>query len=125
MAELAEGPHSDVVVERVTLRGVDGVEVEAIHARPEGMPGRGIALHPDIMGIRPLFDDLCRRLATQRIRGVLSRAVHARACRRARRRSAAARMAYVPQLDDELADRRPRGRGRLRRGARRRRPTSR
>jgi carboxymethylenebutenolidase len=63
MAELREGPH-DVFVERVTLRGVDDVAVEAIHARPEGLPIAGIALHPDIMGIRPLFDDICRRLAT-------------------------------------------------------------
>ena len=63
MAELREGSF-DAMVERVTLRGVDGVEVEAIHARPEGMPRLGIVLHPDIMGIRPLFDDLCRRLAT-------------------------------------------------------------
>ncbi len=63
MAELTEGKH-DVIVERVTLRGVDGVAVEAIHARPEGMPTLGIALHPDIMGIRPLFDDICRRLAS-------------------------------------------------------------
>lgn len=63
MAELAEGPH-DAVVERITLRGIDDVAVEAIHARPEGMPVAGVALHPDIMGIRPLFDDLCRRLAT-------------------------------------------------------------
>ena len=28
------------------------------------MPARGLVLHPDIMGVRPLFDDLCRRLAT-------------------------------------------------------------
>jgi len=63
MSELTEGPE-DVVVERVMLRGTDGVAVEAIHARPEGMPRMGIALHPDIMGIRPLFDDICRRLAS-------------------------------------------------------------
>ena len=63
MAELAEGPHA-TEVERITVRGIDGVVVEAIHARPEGVPVCGIALHPDIMGVRPLFDDLCRRLAS-------------------------------------------------------------
>lgn len=63
MAELAQGSH-EAIVERVVLRGADDVAVEAIHARPEGVPVSGIALHPDIMGIRPLFDDLCRRLAT-------------------------------------------------------------
>jgi carboxymethylenebutenolidase len=33
-------------------------------ARPDGEPVRGLALVPDIMGLRPLFDDLCARLAT-------------------------------------------------------------
>jgi dienelactone hydrolase len=63
MAALAEGPY-EVEVERITLRGEGGAPVEAIHARPTGMPLAGLVLHPDIMGIRPLFDDLCRRLAT-------------------------------------------------------------
>jgi carboxymethylenebutenolidase len=63
MAELREGT-CDADVERVTLHGSDGAVVDAIHARPEGMPRSGIVLHPDIMGVRPLFDDLCRRLAT-------------------------------------------------------------
>jgi len=31
---------------------------------PEGEAAGGLVLHPDIMGVRPLFDDLCRRLAT-------------------------------------------------------------
>lgn len=34
-------------------------------ARPEGRPTRGLALAPDIMGLRPLFDDLCARLAAE------------------------------------------------------------
>jgi carboxymethylenebutenolidase len=34
-------------------------------ARPDGDPVRGVALAPDIMGLRPLFDDLCARLATE------------------------------------------------------------
>ena len=32
---------------------------------PEGTPTRGVALHPDIMGLRALFDDLCARLAAE------------------------------------------------------------
>jgi len=32
-------------------------------ARPAGDPTRGVVLHPDIGGLRPLFDDLCARLA--------------------------------------------------------------
>jgi carboxymethylenebutenolidase len=64
MAALAEGPITDVEVERVTLTGEDGAVVPAIHARPEGMPHAGLVLHPDVGGLRPLFDDICRRLAT-------------------------------------------------------------
>jgi carboxymethylenebutenolidase len=100
MAELAEGPHA-TEVERVTLRSGDGVAVEAIHARPEGLPVGGIALHPDIMGIRPLFDDLCRRLATNGF-AVCCPEPFTRAPADVRAsEDPAARMAYMPQLDDE------------------------
>lgn len=64
MAALGEGPIDDIEVERITLTGEDGAEVPAIHARPEGMPRAGLVVHPDVGGIRPLFDDICRRLAT-------------------------------------------------------------
>lgn len=63
MAALTEG-RLDVEVERIVLKGGDGTLVDAIHARPLGLPRSGIVLHPDLMGLRPLFDDLCRRLAT-------------------------------------------------------------
>jgi len=66
MAALAEGPH-EVEVERFTLPGVDGDPVPAIHARPLGLPARGLVLHPDIGGVRPLFDDIARRIATHGI----------------------------------------------------------
>jgi carboxymethylenebutenolidase len=66
MAALAEGPH-EVEVERFTLRGEDGDPVPAIHARPLGVPARGLVLHPDIGGVRPLFDDIARRIATHGI----------------------------------------------------------
>jgi carboxymethylenebutenolidase len=100
MAELAEGPHA-TELERVMLRGVDGVKVEAIHARPEGVPVGGIALHPDIMGIRPLFDDLCRRLASNGF-AVCSPEPFTRAPADVRAtEDPTVRMAYVPQLADE------------------------
>lgn len=63
MAALREGTH-DVETESVTLRGHDGDAVPAFHARPDGMPTSGLVLHPDIMGVRPLFEDLARRLAS-------------------------------------------------------------
>jgi carboxymethylenebutenolidase len=63
MAALREGSVYDVSVESRTLL-VDGHEVPAVHARPDGMPVAGVVLHPDIGGLRPLFEDMARRLAT-------------------------------------------------------------
>jgi dienelactone hydrolase len=63
VAALVAGP-LEAEVERITFRGDGGEPVEAIHARPDGLPRLGLVLHPDVLGIRPLFDDLCRRLAT-------------------------------------------------------------
>lgn len=34
-------------------------------ALPAGAPVRGLVLLPDVMGLRPLFDDLCARLADE------------------------------------------------------------
>lgn len=101
MAELHTGPH-DVDVEHITLKGSDGAVVDAIHARPDGMPAGGLVLHPDIMGVRPLFDDLCRRLATHGF-AVCAPEPFARAPVEVRGDSeASTRMAYVKELDDEL-----------------------
>jgi carboxymethylenebutenolidase len=63
MAALKEGTIYDVTVEPATLV-VDGSDVPVVHARPDGMPLAGVVLHPDIGGLRPLFDDVARRLAT-------------------------------------------------------------
>jgi carboxymethylenebutenolidase len=101
MAELHTGPH-DVDVEHITLKGPDGTAVDAIHARPDGMPHRGLVVHPDIMGVRPLFDDLCRRLATHGF-AVCAPEPFIRAPDDVRGAGdPSARMAYVKELDDEL-----------------------
>jgi dienelactone hydrolase len=63
MALLREGPFHDVSAEAVSLR-VDGDTVPAFHARPDGLPLAGVVLHPDLGGLRPLFEDMARRLAT-------------------------------------------------------------
>src|SRR4051812_34823550 len=63
MGHLREGRELDVSVEEVTLR-LDAVDVPAVHARPDGMPRAGVVLHPDVGGLRPLFSDMARRLAT-------------------------------------------------------------
>ncbi len=66
MAALAEGTH-EPFVERITIRSGDRTLVPAIHARPEGLPLAAVVLLPDIMGIRPLFDDICRRVTSHGI----------------------------------------------------------
>jgi carboxymethylenebutenolidase len=63
MGHLREGRELDVTVDPVTL-SLDAVDVPAVHARPDGMPRAGVVLHPDIGGMRPLFEDMARRLAT-------------------------------------------------------------
>ena len=66
------------------------------------MPVAGLVVHPDIMGVRPLFDDLCRRLATHGF-AVCAPEPFARAPVSVRADpEPAARMAYVRELDDEL-----------------------
>jgi carboxymethylenebutenolidase len=101
MAELHTGTH-DVDVEHITLKGLDGAAVDAIHARPDGMPVMGLVLHPDIMGIRPLFDDLSRRLATHGF-AVCAPEPFVRAPVEVRGATeATTRMAYVKELDDDL-----------------------
>jgi carboxymethylenebutenolidase len=48
-------------VSRVTLPSGTPAEL----ARPEGPPVRGVVVAPDVMGLRPLFDGLCARLAAE------------------------------------------------------------
>jgi len=63
MGYLKEGRELDVSVEPRTLRG-EVFDIPAVHARPDGMPRAGVVLHPDMGGLRPLFDDMARRIAT-------------------------------------------------------------
>lgn len=66
MGQLREGRELDVSVESRTL-ALDAVDVPVLHARPDGMPRAGVVLHPDIGGMRPLFDEMARRLATHNL----------------------------------------------------------
>jgi carboxymethylenebutenolidase len=59
---LEEGPQK-ATVDHITL-DVEGTPVPAYHARPEGEALGGVVLVPDIFGLRPLFEEICRRLAT-------------------------------------------------------------
>jgi dienelactone hydrolase len=100
MAALAPGPHA-ASVERVTLTGTDGAPVPAILARPDGVEATdGIALHPDVMGVRPLFDDVCRRLATHGY-AVGCPEPFARAPEEVRAGGPEARLGFLPRFDDD------------------------
>ena len=97
MAALREGTYHDVSVESHPLV-VDGLEIAAIHARPDGMPLAGVVLHPDMGGLRPLFEDMARRLATH---GLAVCAVEQFAGQpQAVRDSGEQRLAHVKDLDD-------------------------
>ncbi|MGH2669560.1 MAG: dienelactone hydrolase family protein [bacterium] len=62
MTALPDGLH-DVKVEATTLV-VQGAAVAVVHARPLGSALGGVVVVPDIIGLRPLFEDICRGLAT-------------------------------------------------------------
>jgi carboxymethylenebutenolidase len=66
VAALAEGTH-EPFVERINVRSGDGTSIPAIHARPGGVPLAAAVLIPDIMGVRPLFDEICRLVASHGI----------------------------------------------------------
>jgi carboxymethylenebutenolidase len=59
---LEEGPYK-AAVDHITIE-VAGTPVPAYNARPDGEALAGVVLVPDILGLRPLFEDICRRLAT-------------------------------------------------------------
>ena len=102
MAALEPGAHPASAT-RVVLDGRDGAPVPAIAARPDdGDPTGALVVHPDLMGVRPLFDDLCRRLATHGYT-VCCPEPFARAPALVRDATKPdARLAYLPELDDDV-----------------------
>src|SRR4051794_41003178 len=100
MGALAEGTHATEVETRALMR--DDCEVLVVHARPEGMPKAGIVVHPDIMGVRPLFEDMARRLASHgfAVAVVEPFARVGAASRAATADDAATRMQWIGELDD-------------------------
>jgi carboxymethylenebutenolidase len=99
MAMLREGPQETSSDSRLMPRG-DAL-VPVFHARPDGMPVAGVVLHPDIMGVRPLFETMAVRLASHG----LAVAVVEPFARRAEAERAASevgtRMGWVADLDDD------------------------
>ena len=97
MGYLKEGRELDVTVVERTLT-VDGYDVPIVHARPDGMPRAGVVLHPDVGGLRPLFSDMARRLATH---GLAVCAFEPFATRpESEKVSVEQRLAHVKDLDD-------------------------
>jgi dienelactone hydrolase len=97
---LDEGPR-DASVERFVLDARDGTPVDAIHARPDGQADAGLVVHPDMGGIRALFDEHCRRLATRGF-AVACTEPFARFPREVRDASdVSVRMAHMKDMDDE------------------------
>ncbi len=84
---------------------IDGVDVDVFSAVPDEAVRGAIVVIPDIMGLRPLFEDLCRRLATH---GFAVCAIEPFARIPAAERAlldVAARMTRVPMLrDDDILD---------------------
>ena len=101
MALLREGNESVLIEHRSVV--VDGIEVPMVHARPEGMPRAGVVIHPDIMGNRPLFDEIARRIAS---RGLSAVCVEPFAVIPAADRAAATdggvRFGWIGNLDDDV-----------------------
>jgi carboxymethylenebutenolidase len=99
VATLRSGPQETSLERRALERG--DVTVPVVHARPDGMPVAGIVLHPDIMGIRPLFDDMAQRLASH---GFAVAMIEPFARKTEAERAAAdvpTRMAWASGLDDD------------------------
>ena len=120
MAELATGTASRSTSSTSCSRVPTAPPSTRSTPAPTACRTRGLVVHPDIMGVRPLFDDLCRRLATHGF-AVCCPEPFARARRtRCAAGDAAARIGYLRRARRRAAARRPRSRGRLPRGARRR-----
>jgi carboxymethylenebutenolidase len=100
MGALEVGPH-EASSERFVLVARDGTPVDAIHARPMASPDAGLVVHPDMGGVRDLFDDLCRRLATHGF-AVACAEPFAHFALDVRGGDATVRMAHMKEMDDDV-----------------------
>jgi carboxymethylenebutenolidase len=100
MGALEVGPH-EASSERFVLVARDGTPVDAIHARPAAEPDAGVVVHPDMGGVRELFDDLCRRLATHGF-AVVCAEPFARVAPEVRTGDVSGRMAHMTEMDDDV-----------------------
>ena len=100
MGALEVGPH-EASSERFVLVAPDGTPVDAIHAAPAASADAGVVVHPDMLGVRELFDDLCRRVATYGFAVVCAEPFgHFPADVRAG--DATVRITHMKQMDDDV-----------------------
>jgi carboxymethylenebutenolidase len=97
---LDEGSHQ-ASVERIVLEARDGTTIDVIHARPRAQPEAGLVVHPDMMGVRPLFEDLCHRVATHGF-AVVCAEPFAHFPSEVRTGDATVRMAHMKEMDDDV-----------------------
>ncbi|MFL6243921.1 MAG: dienelactone hydrolase family protein [Acidimicrobiia bacterium] len=101
MGALDVGPH-EASSERFVLVAPDGTPVDAIHARPAAQPDAGLVVHPDMLGVRDVFDDQCRRLATHGL-AVVCAEPFARFPGDVRTaKDATVRMSHMKEMDDDV-----------------------
>jgi carboxymethylenebutenolidase len=75
--------------------------VPVFHARPDGMPVAGVVIHPDIMGLRPLFEDMAQRLASHGFAvAVVEPFARVSAAEHAAGTEIATRFGWIAELDD-------------------------
>lgn len=98
MGFLREGS-APAAVERVTLSAPDA-QVPVVHAAPEGDAAAAIVIHPDLGGVRPLFDEIARRLATHGYAVMAPEPFARRSPADRESKDPAERMSWIPGLDD-------------------------
>jgi carboxymethylenebutenolidase len=96
---LKEGTQEASSESRTMFRG-DAI-VPVFHARPDGMPAAGVVLHPDIMGVRPLFETMALRLASHGLAVAVTEPFARRSDAERANSDAATRMGWVAELDDD------------------------
>lgn len=99
MAILREGREETSIESRTLVRG-DAL-VPIVHARPDGMPVAGVVLHPDIMGLRPLFDEMATRLASHGLAVAVIEPFARKSESERATAEIATRMGWAADLDDE------------------------
>jgi carboxymethylenebutenolidase len=86
--------------EQRTLYRPDAI-VPVAHARPDGMPAAGVVLHPDIMGIRPLFEDMATRIASHGLAVAMIEPFARKSDSERASADVATRMKWAAELDDD------------------------